>query len=139
MASGNEKLEAFFAATEAKSNAARDKSVARHQKKLDRKFAGRIRRTALPVAAGTEGIAKGAAKVFEGTRKEAVIHKSQGDAAKAAINTKSVQAKSANGPVGRMLARRVVKKNVKRGMKEGGEVARQMLGAAAKDNARRNR
>jgi hypothetical protein len=37
-----------------------------------------------------------------------------------------------------MLARRVVKKNVKRGMKEGGEVARQMLGAAAKD-ARRGR
>jgi len=138
MATGSEKLDAFFAANDAAHAARRAKDKAKIQKKVDKKFAGRIRRTALPVAAGTEGILRGAAKTVEGTRNENAIHKTQGDANRAAANTRDVAAKSANGPVGRMLARRVVKKGVKAGMKEGGAVARQMLGAAAKDS-RRNR
>ena len=138
MATQGEKLDAFFANNEARSKAKLDKSVAKHKAKLDRKMAGRMRREVLPIAAGTEGIARGAAKVFEGTRHEDAIHETQGNANRAVANTKNVAAKSANGPIGRMLARRVVKKGVKAGMKEGGQVARQMLGAAAKD-ARRGR
>lgn len=138
MATGSEKLDAFFAANDAAHAARRAKDKAKIQKRSEKKLAGKMRREVLPIAAGTEGILRGAAKTFEGTRNEDAIHKTQSDANRAAANTRNVAAKSANGPVGRMLAKRVVKKGVKRGMKEGGEVARQMLGAAAKD-ARRGR
>ena len=133
MATGKEKLDAFFAASDARHKALVAKDAAKIQKKSEKKMARRIRKDVLPIAAGTEGILRGAAKTFEGTRNENAIRKTQGDANRAAANTRDVASKSANGPIGRMLARRVVKKGVKRGMKEGADVARQMLGAAAKD------
>jgi hypothetical protein len=137
MATGSEKLDAFFAANDAAHAARRAKDKAKIQKKVDKKFAGKMRKHVLPIAAGTEGILRGAAKTFEGTRNENAIRKTQGDANRAAANTRDVASRSANGPVGRMLAKRVVKKGVKAGMKEGGDVAKQMLGAAAKDSRRR--
>jgi hypothetical protein len=119
--------------------ATRDEKLdAKMAKRVDKKVARGIRKSVLPVAAGTEGIARGAAKVFEGTKKENVIRSTQRTANQAAANTKSVASRAATGPIGRAIAKTIVKKNVKRGMKEGGAVARQMLGAAAKD-ARRGR
>lgn len=92
------------------------KKIAKRQQKQITK--GRLKHV-LPVAAGTAGIARGAAKSAEQTLSENAIFRTRQVAASADTNLHEVLNGTQLGPFQRLQAKRIVKKNVRAGMKEG--------------------
>jgi len=118
----NDNLGKFLAAVDAKHAAATAKSVAKYKAKANNRVAKGIRKHALPVAAGTEGILQGVAKAAEGTLNEDAIRMTQRNVNQAKANTASVRGKSTTGKLSRVLAGRTIKKGIKAGVKEGSEL-----------------
>lgn len=118
----NDNLGKFLSAVDAKHAAATSRSVARYKVKAEKRATKGIRKQALPVAAGTEGILKGVAKAAEGTLNEDTIRMTQQSVNRAKANTEAVKGKSTTGKLSRVLAGRTIKKGIKAGVKEGSEL-----------------
>jgi hypothetical protein len=91
------------------------KIAKRYQKTLNK---GRLKHV-LPVAAGTAGVARAAAKSAEGTLSEQAIFRTRQVAASAENNLQEVLNKTQLGPYQKFKAKRIIKKNIREGMEAG--------------------
>jgi hypothetical protein len=95
----------------------------RVQKQLTK---GRLKHV-IPVAAGTVGVARAAAKSAEQTLDEGAIFRTRQIAAGAEKNLGELMNSTQLGPFQKLRANRIVKKNVREGMKAGKDFGDQVF------------